>query len=247
MSGNEISQQLPLSLDGLIQDSIRNSLNSEKLAKKVQDAADKAVSDAIESAFGYGSPFRKGVEAAIKQVLPIVDATDLAQFATATREVLQRRLANLASETAKEHLGELLDALCPEKPVITMAELRSEYIEKLREDASSSDHCHCEDIEDDDLEFTWEVERSGSGITGTYWDLVIAPKPDSYRYDKSTVMLRFRDKEDGLSECWSVAVGKEAEAIKSIFSGPLRGFDAMVFRLATGTAKLQRKPESVAA
>lgn len=228
------------SLDVLVKNAINNAICSESVVLKVQAAADKAITEAIDSAFGYNSEFRKGITEAIKSALPIVDATDLATFANAVRSVLQQRLANAASDTARVHLNEVLEKLLPEHSVISIDDLKSEYIDKIRDNASTRDHCDC-DEEQDDLEITWVVEPSKDSCK--YWDLWMSPEEDAHRYGgKDVVILRFRPVEGsvGLHECWHASVGGKDRLVDSLFQGPLYGFDAMVFRLATGTAKLQK-------
>lgn len=241
---------VPTSLDGLIQDSIRNVLSSDKLVAQVERAAEKAVSEAIESAFSWNSPFRKGINEAVLAVLPVVDVTDIANFANAVQVVIRQRLANLADDTVKTHVEPLLDKLFPNAPLITMAELKEAYIEKVKSNLRDSRECHCDDEDDDeeDPEITWEIDYGSSGSTiRNYWDLILAPEAETRRYDPKAVALRFKDLESGLSECWHVSNGGTEQKFGSLFNGPLHGFDAMVFRLATGTAKLQKHPAKVSA
>lgn len=227
------------SLDVLVKNAINNAICSEAIVLKVEAAANKAITEAIEAAFGYSSEFRKGITEAIKSALPIVDVTDLATFANAVRSALQQRLANAASDTAREHLNEVLEKLLPEHSVISIDDLKSEYIDKIKDKASSG-HCDCEE-EQDDPEITWVVEPSRD--SSKYWDLWMSPEADASRYGgKDVVILRFRPVEgsNGLHECWHASVGGKDRLVDSLFAGPLYGFDAMVFRLATGTAKLQK-------
>ena len=226
------------SLDSLITDAISNALASESIAKKVQAAAEKAVAESIDAAFGYNSKFRIGIQEAIKSVLPATTADDLGGFANAVRVVIQQRLVNLASKTAEEHLGSVLDALLPESSVITIDELKSEYLDKLKSDASLSD-CTC-DEGDDDFEFAWNIEQASHG---RYWDLWMSPESDASRYSgKDVVALRFRPfgESPDLHECWNASFGRHEIQKNSLFIGSLHGFDAMVFRLATGIAKLRK-------
>lgn len=225
------------SLDTLVSAAITNALNSESIVKRVQVAADKAVAEAIDGAFGYSSKFREGIQKAICDVLPITKADDLSNFAQAVREVLQRRLANLASDTAREHLDTVLESLLPESSVITIDELKVAYIDKLKDKASLGD-CSCEE-QPDELDISWNIEK---GNHDRYWDLWMSPEEDSTRYGgKDVVTLRFRPLygTDGLNECWSASAYGKDQLAGSLFAGPLYGFDAMVFRLATGTAKLK--------
>ena len=104
------------------------------------------MSESIDAAFGYNSEFRKGIAKAIEEVVPIPKADDLALFANAVREVLQRRLANLASDTAREHLDELLKKILPDSREIAIDELKKAYIDKIKSEASR---------EYDDEEITW--------------------------------------------------------------------------------------------
>lgn len=232
-----------VSLDKLVEESVKRALCSSAIAQQVEKAAEKAISESIESAFSYGSEFRKGIKRVVGQILPIVSATDLATFSHAIRHLIEKRLENLASETAAEHVSEVLNAVLPDKSVITIDELKSSYIEKLKWNASKDSdgyECHCDDDEAE-IEFAWNVEKSQSSCKD-YWDLWMSPDPDSSRYGgKDVVTLRFKaiDGMDGLHECWSANAGYGDIGVKSLFSGPLYGFDALVFRLGTGLAKLK--------
>lgn len=225
-------------LDALVGEAIANALTSESIAKRVQVAAEKAVGEAIDSAFSYGSKFRKGIEESIKQVLPITDADDLAVFGNAVRVLIQRRLTTLASETAAEHLKGVLDHLFPDGRDVTIKKLREAYVEKLKSEASRSD-CSC-DEGDYEPEYTWKEE---TGDHSKYWDLWMSPEEHASRYSgKDVIALRFRPVGDSpdLHECWNAHVGRTDMQLSSLFMGPLFGFDAMVFRLATGTARLKK-------
>ena len=58
--------------------------------------------------------------------------------------------------------------------------------------------------------------------------------------------MRFRALKDepGLHQCWMVndkeVVNKKTNGRTEMFAGPLYGFDLLVWRLASGTAKLKR-------
>ncbi len=224
------------SIDGLIKQAVFDAIQAPSLREQVQKAADKAVAEAISSAFGYGSPFREGIQEAVKQALPIVSVDDLASFANACRVVVQRRLQNCAEQTAAANLDRVLEQILPSNPIITMEDFKTAYREKL----SVGSDCHC-DTEYDS--FTWDVTDSDNdNLTGHYWDLRVAPESSSGRYSDQSATLRFREfkESNGLSECWYAQVGKDAEKLGSVFMGPLYGFDAMVWRLATGTAKMKR-------
>lgn len=227
------------SLDTLVSEAITNAINSDAIAKKVQASAEKAITETIDAAFGYNSPFRDGIKKAIGQVLPIANADDVATFGNAVREIIQQRLSRLASETAEAHLAKVIDDLLPESPVVTMKELREAYVDKLKEQATWAD-CHC-DESDEDPEYTWQIDTGKSN--DKYWDLWMSSEPDASRYSgKDLVVLRFRPVDDGsgLQQCWHARVDGHDCKAGSLFSGPLFGFDAMVFRLATGIAKLQK-------
>lgn len=225
-------------LDDLIADSIRNALNSDAIKQRVEAAADKAIGEAISNAFGYSSPFRKGVEESIKAVLPVIEARDVASFAVAARELIMRRLDTLASETAKAHLEEVITQILPDAPVISMKEFEEAFVEKIMRESSDGCDCHGEEYEPP---YTWEIEKSS---TAGYWDLVYSAKEDARRYDSTTGTMRFRESREnpGLQECWMVSdteMPKGANGRIPMFTGPLYGFDLMVWRLGTGTAKLR--------
>lgn len=225
----------PLTLDQLITQGIQNALQSPTLITAVKVHAEKAVNDAVQSAFGYSSPFREGLTQAVKAALPTVDMDDMASFAVAVRELLQRRFGQMADVTAKANLDHMLNEILPVKTELSYEELRDAFRKKVRKE--SGYECSCEDL---DSEYTWDEGESGS--CEGYWDLTCALKPGVSRYsDKGVVNLRFRLMKDtrDLHECWAASVGQNAIGVSSLFSGPLYGFDAMVFRLATGHSRLR--------
>ncbi len=226
-------------LDTLVSEAIRNALNSDSIKERVQKAADKAVDEAIESAFSYSSQFRKQLKANIEQVIPLTNVNDVAVFAHAVRELLQRRLQNLANETAEKHLAEVFEMCIPDDPIITMEDFKKAYIKKLKEEASRESHCECEEIEDDEIEYTWEHEQDKHTLFERYSHLYFGPKSCLGQYDRETSSLSLKksDADPTLLECYYYRHdGKET---KLMFAGPLHGFDALVFRLATGLAKLK--------
>lgn len=176
------------------------------------------------------------VEEAVKAALPIVHVDDLSHFTHCVRTVVQERLVHMADEVAKRQMNIVLEAIVPDATIITMEEFHKEYIDKIRED-NSSDDCDCFDGEDEP-EHTWNVEKSKT--SDTYWDLTIAPKSHIGRYDSESIVLRFNEgKEPGLHSCWHARAGNRDELGKSLFLGVLHGFDAMMFRLYSGTSELK--------
>ena len=219
-------------LDALIKQGIQDAINSDALRQAIKTHAEKAVSESISSAFARNSDFRKSIEAAIKQVLPIPDASDLAEFAHATRTVIQRRLSLLADETAQKHLDEVLAKLIPDTPEISLGDLKEAFVEKVKRELG------LEDYDDDDCYSHYEWDISEGSVDG-YWHLEAAFQHDRKKID---MHLSFRELKGspGLNECWMCRAGQNDVALTSLFTGPLYGFDAMVFRLRTGTAKLRK-------
>lgn len=225
-------------MDSLVQDAIKNALQAPAIKERVQKAAEKAIAEAIDSAFDYRSAFRESIKNAVTEVLPTVNATDLATFAHATKEVIQRRLANLALDTAKAHVDEMLESILPESKVIGLKELRGAYVEKIRR---SSHGCHCDDEYDDEpSDFTWKIEKSTT-VDG-YFHLWMSSEEDVSQYSigKDKISLSFTKPDaDGLHECYHVVAGRDELEVRSLFVGSLYGFDAMLFRLATKQSKLR--------
>lgn len=224
-----------LILDTLVQQVIQERINSGDVRKQIEKAATKAIDDAIDSAFGYSSPFRKSMEASIKEVLPVTNPTDLSAFAHAVREVITAKLGSVADETAAKHVGELIESLLPDDPIITLGELHDAFKEKILKGSG----CHCDD-DGDNLPHTFEIEESTSEITGTkFFHLWCSEEEGASQYGSKVMNFAFHVLESGLAECYSVNVGGKKQEY-GMFIGPMYGFDAMVFRLATKTAKLDR-------
>jgi hypothetical protein len=232
----------PTSLDAIVQTAVQNALQSEAIAKAVSTAAEKAVASAIENAFGYSSKFRKSLEEAVSHVLPMTDVRDLAVFTNATREVINRRLSRLAIDTAAEYLKPVFEQLLPDSPVITLKELQEAYEDKLKSDDLDGCSCHGDDTPD----YMWKIEQSSTTSAvmsqNGWFDLWMNPDPDAARYSKDTIALRFLPSRDdpSLFTCWHVDHGSSKCEWGSLFSGAVFGFDALVFRLGTGVAKLSK-------
>jgi hypothetical protein len=240
MSSTTSEATKDISLEELIANSVRNALNAEAIQERVQAAATKAVEESIDSAFRYNSEFRKSITTAVETVLPTVDATMLARFAHAAREVIQNRLGNLANETAKAHVDEVLNKILPDSTVITFKDLKEAYQEKIR-DQRAIDDCSC--VEDEDFDWLCEIDQSGT-VSG-YWHVTFGPD-EGQTYSSDNVRLAFcpkdRDSSNSLYECYNVN-GGDPQNFTSLFVGALYGFDAMVFRLATGTSFLSTEGE----
>lgn len=230
--------EIPTTLDDLMRQAVENALSSEALAEKCKVAAVKAIDEAISSAFSYSSPFRKMIEETVKASLPIVKPDELSVFTHCVKTVVQERLVNMADAVAKRQMDEVLAAILPDATVITLKQFQDAYVDRLRNEHSRAD-CDCFDS-DYDPEYSWKIERSKNN--DGYWDLIIAPTEGAGRYDKDTMTLRFNSAGDpDFHKCWHANVGKNDELSSSLFVGALYGFDAMLFRLYSGTAKLQAK------
>ena len=223
-------------LNDVITASINNALNADAIASQVQKVADKAIAEAIESAFNYSSEFRKNLKAMVERAIPVIETDDLVKFTTAVRDVVTNRLKTLSSETAKVHMDELLANLLPDEPVIQMSELKKLYKDKI----ARLDDCYCDGEDDYEDSFKWEIER-GESKTQVYFDLLIAEDQSESRYGGKCLVLRFNDHdcEPGLYSCWNINdLRNESGVTGSIFRGAVFGFDAAIFRLGTGAAKL---------
>lgn len=225
-------------LDDMMRDAIKVSLSAEDLHKKCQKAAEAAVAQAIDAAFSRSSPFVEMVTNAVKDALPVVRPDDMGEFAHSVRLVVQNRLLNLASQTARQQMDMVLNKLVPDSKVITIDELREAFIEKVRNEHSIAD-CECHDSEYEP-EITWRTETS-KNVDG-WFDLIISDEADASRYSgKDTISLRMKpsSEDKDLQECWYFSVGRSDNlSTAKLFMGPLYGFDAMAFRLAVGTARL---------
>lgn len=217
-------------IESLVAESIENVLKSDAISEKIKGAAESAIESAIREAFGHGSRFRKSLREKIDQAIPIVDVDELSWFSNAVMVVIRERLSRLSDETARVHVGKVLDELIPNSSVIELKDLKVRFSEKVKWDAMIEAHGDC-----DDMDFLWREEKSEKS---DYWDLLISTDPDAGPFDKETIRMRFRPSSDdhSIHECWHV----NREYSGTLFAGPLFGFDAMLFRLATGISKLRK-------
>jgi hypothetical protein len=235
-----------MQLDKLVSDAVQSALTSEAIQAKVQAAAAKAVSEAIDSAFGYSSPFRKSLQESIAGVLPIVREQDLATFTHAVREVVKTRLQTVAHDTAAMHVGKAIDDLLPDEPVIYLEDLRESYADYLRQEAEGG--CHCDG--DYEPEHTFEVDKPDWSDKTRF--VYFAEESGRDQYDACVSCLAFSLVGD-VGRCYHAQLIEKKDAryrvsedVRQLFAGPLYGFHSMLFRLATGLAELDfsRKPRT---
>lgn len=226
-------------LDDLIAESVSAALNSDSIRIKVQAAAAAAITEAIKDAFGYSGPFRKQIKEAVEKVLPSVSTDDFIDFAAATREIIQTRLASLANETAKQHIQSMLDDMLPGESVIELSELKKEFARYVAELRNQESGCHCDEDDESSVDFYWEVERSIDSTMKQYWYIHCSADEDSSKYSSKNFILRMREDDDGLSECWSVNMNNE-EIKATMFAGPHFGWIAKLYRLKTGLLKVRK-------
>lgn len=237
-----------MELDKVVSDAVQAALTSDAIKEKVQTAATKAVSEAIDSAFGYNSAFRKSLQEAITQVLPITREQDLATFSQAVREVVKVRLQAVAHETAATHVGKAIDDLLPDEPVIFIEDLREEYVAYLKNEARV-ENCHCED--DSEPEHTFEIETPSWSDKTRF--VYFAEEAELSQYDSGVSCLAFSMNGE-CGRCYHANLREKKDTrhsvsseIQKMFAGPLYGFHSMLFRLATGVAELNfsRNPRGV--
>jgi hypothetical protein len=244
MDNSMTDQEKPLdTLEQLIASAIRKSLNSDKLAEVIQKAAAEAVSDSIKQVFSYNSEFRKSASAAIQAAMPIVREGDVAFFTHAVNELVKKRLASAAQKTAEENIGPVLDQLLPPSPVISLAEFKEAFVQKLRDQYASDHDCDSDDIDDDEFDYTWEVKQG----SGDYWHLRISYESDEKSYSTKNLNLAFSPYNPSaelsgsvLYECYHCYWSDSDVQWSRMFAGPLYGFDCLLFRIATKIARVSR-------
>lgn len=221
---------------------IKKALDPEKIAKVAEAAADKAVTAAIDNALDYNSDFRKQLTTAIKSVLPLTTVGDLAAFTHAVRAVIRGRLENLANETAKTHIEDVMKRLLPDEPIIHIDALRKAFEGKLAQDIRMEDPCGCHDDDVELPDYTWIIQPSDSKSAMNYWYLYINGEEGVGKYGSNTITLSLHeiDGEPGLHQCYAL---NKVPKDHSLFMGPLYGFDSMLFRLGTGLSKLSTRKE----
>lgn len=204
----------------------------------IEDQVDKCIKSAVTDLFSYSGPVAKQIKAAVSAAGVMENEQDLGRFTVAVRETVKAKLNNIAEKSAAASVGEMLDKLLPPSCVIKLSELRSLFKQKMASDYA--EEMDDEDFEHDESEYTWKIAESAS--SKGYWDLTIAEEPDATTWSKGTIFLRFSPctDSDALCSCWNSYFGGDEHALKGIFAGPLYGFDAAVWRLASGVSKLER-------
>lgn len=234
------SQELT-ALQRLLVEEAAKQVAAVNFVELVEKEVSKCIKHAVTDLFSYSGPVAKQIKEAVLKAGILTDEDDLGKFTVAVRETVKAKLNNAANKAAAQSVGEMLERLLPEQNVISLKELKRLFREKVNR---VSDYAEEDDYEDDedDGDYLWEISSSSSSVG--YWDLAANATRREGKYGNDSVFMRFHpcSEQPELDVCWGIRTGEHKHELQAMFAGPLYGFDAAVWRLGSGVAKLSRAP-----
>lgn len=182
----------------------------------------KVLNDAIASATGYSSDFRKQVDAAMLKALQLNEGVEIASYNDAILKVIERQVEHATADAIERQVAaRMKDLLRPVPAEIKLSELVEEYRKHLKGKRSAGCDCH------GDARMTFAHETPSGAFH--YYSLDPEPGQPPNRcevrfgvYQGKVFFLSF----------------ESAEVEKRLFVGPLYGFHRFLFQLKAANATL---------
>lgn len=201
----------------LVQNHIAKMSEDGTIEKIVTDKVTAAIEASIGDAFGSWSPFRKAIEAGIKETVK-VDLKDLGipGYNDLVRKILTERLAAFFEQKALTGIQEEMDRLLADFPqtvtVSKLAEMFRNHVEEHEHDRTDSGN------------FTFRIKRSDH--TDGWFDIYLDPEDGKEWY---SCKYKLRCNPEGI---WSCQIDGD-DTRKKLFMGPFYDFERFVFHAYT--------------
>ena len=174
-------------LSNAINEAVEEMSNDGTVQNMIKDAAENMIKDAVKNAFGYNSPLKKKVEAAIQDSIQIdLNQVDFSKHNTAMihaiSESFKHEMMNTQINNMKEKIASFFSA--PEKKVYTITEFANELCKQIKHSA------HGEYEEDTEVSISVEL-----GICGYDFKLMIGDQRD-YQSEVHIVIRKENSRRD---------------------------------------------------
>lgn len=213
-----------------LEDAITRNMSAEVIGPKIEAVVVKAIDDALGNLFCYRSPLKNQLEATIQSLVHVPNVDDMACLGHSVGNMLKARLAAYANDSAEKVLATALDGILEPKATISLAELKELYSDYLKD----SDTERETDGYEYDPEFSWMLDNRSSGF---YY---LSFGPEESKYSDKNWRMQLREEEPGAPmEAFAVhAPGRND--LGDFFVGPIHGFTAAIFRIATKFTKVTK-------
>lgn len=210
----------------LVQLYLESPAGKEMLEKRVA----KLVSDALDSATGYNTEFKKSLDSAVAQSLGLPSGIDLPSYNHTILTIVQRQVEALHAGAIQKQIAERMKDLL--KPVPESIKL-SEVVEAFRQ------HCH-------------EKATAGCSCDGEARITIVKKERDSYSYGGTGRQFMDygldQDKGTAYNQC-EIRFGVYGDEMytlnfsnrdleKELFVGPFHGFERMLFQMRAAKTKI---------
>lgn len=156
-----------------IAEAINEKLNDGTVEKLIEQYIEKAVSESMNSIFGYSGSGRKIIQSKLDEtMIPIIEKHDFNQYLVKLDSVLTEIINNTTLNDNKEILENF--QMCmrePNKKEITLSGIFEEYKKYVAENVDTSElEAHCEDNEPyyDNIQATMEVEHDKGWFASSF-------------------------------------------------------------------------------
>ncbi len=191
-----------------------------------QAAINKVLGAAVDSALGYGSEFRKQVDAAMAKALQLTSDIEIASYNDAILKVVERQLEGATTDAIERQVaGRMKELLAPVPAEIKLSELVRQYKEFVKDKMDSG--CLCSG--DSSITFVHDQKTEGYSKDFDYYGLDDEPGKQYRQCD-----IRFGVYKGSLF----TLTFENAEVEKRLFVGPLYGFHRLLFQLKAANAKI---------
>lgn len=200
-----------------IAEAINEKLNDGTVEKLIEQYIEKAVSESMNSIFGYSGSGRKIIQSKLDEtMIPIIEKHDFNQYLVKLDSVLTEIINNTTLNDNKEILENF--QMCmrePNKKEITLSGIFEEYKKYVAENVDTSElEAHCEDKEPyyDNIQATMEVEHDNGWFASSFdrCNVKLTCAQDS----KLNIQIKLYKRKNEI--LWSFSQGQEVIDINSL-------------------------------
>jgi len=196
-----------IDMSKLISDSFDKKIEDGTFEKMIDQRVDSVMKDAIESATGWNSAFKKNLENHVKEALSIdVKTIDLSTYGAVLSKLLKERITASMHDAAGKSISQFLVNMESRIP----AELKiSDIVEKIVEYWKEEDS----DKAEEGFEFTLHFAKWKPSYTWNFeiteYDLFLSKEEDQ-EPNKCEIHIRLNLKKDGMFEIVRVSFRSES-------------------------------------
>lgn len=214
--------KIDINLEETIASAVAEAVAVDRIGTIIKTQVQKAVDDAVQSAFNYHSPFRKVLEKSVAEMMPhALELDKQADWNHFVTHSINQRLSEVNDDRFKQAILPVLDKLLEPAP----ASVKLSQLLK-----SIADYWH---DQEDYTGTPWMHIETSSVISSVYKEIYISKEKPRSMY-QAEIQLRVKD--EGV--VWGVKL-YEKDIEKQKFVGPLFNFEQELFQLYACKTKIE--------